>query len=158
MTSVGEILPRLLVARGEGRLHEVRSQGRLMAELCTFSRNVLAPEMLPEALDEAMALFAARRPRPVHIEIPIDVLKLPADGLDRAPSAVPAAEPARRRESEARVRDARRRNPALADARYVRHRALAETVWRAALEASLRRAIARPTPTLIELHEQRFRF
>ena len=44
---------------------------------------------LPEVLARAFALFASARPRPVHIEIPIDVITAPADDLSLAPRPLP---------------------------------------------------------------------
>jgi acetolactate synthase-1/2/3 large subunit len=59
---------------GEGRLHELPSQRALVAGVSAFSHTLLKPEQLPDVLARAFALFAAARPRPVHIEIPIDVI------------------------------------------------------------------------------------
>jgi acetolactate synthase-1/2/3 large subunit len=58
----------------EGRLHELRSQQNLVAGVSAFSHTLLAPEQLPGILACAFAVFAAQRPRPVHIEIPLDVI------------------------------------------------------------------------------------
>ncbi|MBX6323933.1 MAG: 5-guanidino-2-oxopentanoate decarboxylase, partial [Rhodospirillaceae bacterium] len=66
------------LGRGRGRLHEITSQQAAMAPLTAFSRTVMAPEDLEPAFADAFALFAAARPRPVHIEVPIDVLAAPA--------------------------------------------------------------------------------
>jgi len=64
---------------GEGRLHELPSQRALVAGISAFSHTLLKPEQLPEVLARAFALFAAARPRPVHIEIPIDVIAQEVD-------------------------------------------------------------------------------
>ncbi|MBL8700893.1 MAG: 5-guanidino-2-oxopentanoate decarboxylase [Alphaproteobacteria bacterium] len=90
MLAISSVNARAQLGRGEGRLHEMRGQSRLIGEVCGASRTILAPEALPEALDEALARFAASRPRPFHIEIPTDVLQLPADGVDAMPAAVPS--------------------------------------------------------------------
>ncbi len=64
---------------GEGRLHELPSQRNVVAGVCAFSHTLLRPEQLPEVMARAFAVFAGARPRPVHIEIPIDVIAEPAD-------------------------------------------------------------------------------
>jgi acetolactate synthase I/II/III large subunit len=63
---------------GGGRLHELPSQRALTAGVSAFSHTVMKPEELPEVLQRAFALFACARPRPVHIEIPLDVMTAPA--------------------------------------------------------------------------------
>ena len=64
---------------GDGRLHELPSQSRLVAGVSAFSHTLLRAEQLPQVLARAFAIFDGARPRPVHIEIPIDVIALPAD-------------------------------------------------------------------------------
>lgn len=58
----------------QGRLHELRSQQNLVAGVSAFSHTLLSPEQLPGILACAFAVFASQRPRPVHIEIPLDVI------------------------------------------------------------------------------------
>jgi acetolactate synthase-1/2/3 large subunit len=60
-----------------GRLHELPSQRAMVAGVSAFSHTLLRPQELPEVLDRAFTLFASSRPRPVHIEIPIDVITHP---------------------------------------------------------------------------------
>ena len=82
---------------GQGRLHELPSQRDLAAGVAAFSHTVLHPSQLPEVLARAFALFASARPRPVHIEIPTDVIRAPAGDLDLRPRPLPrrpAADPA----------------------------------------------------------------
>src|SRR6202012_4977925 len=59
---------------GGGRLHELTSQSNLVAGFSAFSHTLLLAEELPEVLRRAFALFSSSRPRPVHIEIPLDVI------------------------------------------------------------------------------------
>jgi acetolactate synthase-1/2/3 large subunit len=101
----GDSVPMLVIsavnrteqlAMGQGRLHELRSQQAVVAGVAAFSHTVLHPSQLPEVLARAFALFASARPRPVHIEIPIDVITAPADDLPLAPRPLPgpsAADP-----------------------------------------------------------------
>ena len=60
-----------------GRLHELPAQRELTAGVTAFSHTLMRPDELPEVLSRAFALFAGARPRPVHIEIPIDVTPRP---------------------------------------------------------------------------------
>ncbi|BBP80637.1 hypothetical protein PHLH8_02790 [Pseudomonas sp. Pc102] len=76
---------------GHGFLHELPDQRAMVAGVCAFSHTLQRPQELPEVLARAFALFRCARPRPVHIEIPLDVLELPADGLDLRPRALPQA-------------------------------------------------------------------
>jgi len=81
---------------GRGWLHELPNQQALAAQVSAFSRTVHTPADLAPALDEAFALFAGARPRPVHLEIPIDVMLAPAaaDAGPPAPVRAPAPDPA----------------------------------------------------------------
>lgn len=73
----------------EGRLHELRSQRDMVSGAAAFSHTVLHPAQLPEIMARAFALFASARPRPVHIEIPIDVIAAPIDPARLQPVARP---------------------------------------------------------------------
>ncbi len=81
------------LGRGWGMLHEITDQRAVMAPLTAFSRTGTSAEEIGDALAEAFAVFASARPRPVHIEIPIDVLARPCNLTPEAapPPAVPAA-------------------------------------------------------------------
>lgn len=69
------------LGKGLGHLHELPDQQGLLAKIALTSTRVEKPEHLPRALADAFALFASARPGPVHIEIPLDTMTLPADGL-----------------------------------------------------------------------------
>jgi acetolactate synthase-1/2/3 large subunit len=77
---------------GEGRLHELPSQRNLMAGLTAFSHTLQRPDELPGVLARAFAVFDAARPRPVHIELPLDIITAPADHLPK-PRVAPVARP-----------------------------------------------------------------
>src|SRR5262249_59967314 len=49
----------------------------VMAPLTAFSRTIMDPRELADAMADAYGVFEAARPRPVHIEIPLDVLAGP---------------------------------------------------------------------------------
>jgi acetolactate synthase-1/2/3 large subunit len=74
---------------GGGRLHELPSQRALTAGLTAFSHTLMRPDELPEVLSRAFAVFASGRPRPVHIEIPTDVITAAADHVNRKLGALP---------------------------------------------------------------------
>ena len=86
MLVLSSVNARVDLGKGRGRLHEITSQQAMMAPLTAFSRTVLDPADLPEAMAEAFAVFETQRPRPVHIEVPLDVLAAPAARSAAAPS------------------------------------------------------------------------
>ena len=82
--------------RGHGALHDLPDQRAFMATITADSIEVRDPSDLPDAFARAFEIFESRRPRPVHIGIPIDVLDLPGAAWERLPSrgAPPLADPA----------------------------------------------------------------
>ena len=72
---------------GDGWLHELPNQQAMIKEVCAFSCTIHTPEELPLALARAFAVFDSARPRPVHIELPINVLLASAEHL-RVPRTV----------------------------------------------------------------------
>lgn len=83
----GDSIPMLVISsvnaeehigKGLGRLHEMQNQQALIDGVSAWSRQVRDGAELATALDDAMDLFATERPRPVHIQIPIDRLSLDA--------------------------------------------------------------------------------
>lgn len=75
---------------GGGRLHELPSQRQMMSGVTAFSHTLMRPDELPAVLARAFAVFASARPRPVHIEIPLDVITAPADHVGRKIAALPS--------------------------------------------------------------------
>jgi 5-guanidino-2-oxopentanoate decarboxylase len=65
-------------AQGRGRLHEMRSQLTVAHSVTPFARQATSPADVRDAVAEAFAGFAASRPRPFYLEIPVDLLKAPA--------------------------------------------------------------------------------
>jgi acetolactate synthase-1/2/3 large subunit len=83
-----------------GEIHDLPDQQALMATVTAFSHTVTDPAQLPDVFDRAAEVFASGRPRPVHIGLPLDVLRMPAPQLrplaDPPPRpSPPAAEVAR---------------------------------------------------------------
>ncbi|MFE2637904.1 5-guanidino-2-oxopentanoate decarboxylase [Streptomyces scopuliridis] len=85
-----------------GLLHEMRSQTEAMRGVAAFSHRVSSVEEVGVAVARAFTLFGTERPRPAHIEIPVDLMETaePVGDVRRAPPAVPTAP------HEAVVRDA----------------------------------------------------
>jgi acetolactate synthase-1/2/3 large subunit len=82
--------------RGRGEIHDLPDQQALMSTVTAFSHSVTDPDELPEVLSRARAVFAAGRPRPVHIQVPVDVLARDVGELGalRPPPPRPRAAPA----------------------------------------------------------------
>jgi acetolactate synthase I/II/III large subunit len=88
----GDSIPMLVISSvnrteqlgmGGGRLHELPSQRAVVSGVSAFSHTLMRPDDLPEVLARAFAVFSSARPRPVHIEIPMDVITAPADHVSR---------------------------------------------------------------------------
>jgi len=115
----GDSIPLLVISsqnrQGEsgsgcGFLHELPDQKTLASGVSAASFAISTPAELPGALTKAFARFASARPRPVYIEIPLDVLAQDASGLalpERAPVATAAA-PALIQSAAARLRTSAR--------------------------------------------------
>ncbi|MBL4915790.1 5-guanidino-2-oxopentanoate decarboxylase [Szabonella alba] len=86
----GDSIPMLVISTvnahgrmgsGRGWLHELPDQQAMAAGVSAFSRTIHRPEDLAPALAEAFAVFDSTRPRPVHLELPIDVMLADAGHL-----------------------------------------------------------------------------
>ncbi|MEM9370189.1 MAG: 5-guanidino-2-oxopentanoate decarboxylase [Pseudomonadota bacterium] len=87
--SYGDSVPMLVVSSvnrrqalglGAGDLHEIANQGLIAAQAAAFSHTLSDPSQLGPTLARAWAVFEGARPRPVHLEIPVDMLSMPAVG------------------------------------------------------------------------------
>ncbi len=63
-----------------GKLHEITNQLSVTKPLSAFAATAMSPEQLPGLIDRAFAVFESERPRPVHIEIPLDIAAMPVEG------------------------------------------------------------------------------
>lgn len=80
------------LGKGLGYLHELPDQRGLIEKVALFSHRVTEASKLPPVLSRAFDLFASGRGGPVHIEIPTDLMGMPAEGLAGvATSAMPPA-------------------------------------------------------------------
>jgi len=75
---------------GLGRLHELKNQREMMSGVCAFSHTLLSVNELPAVMARAFAIFTSARPRPVHIEIPTDLMPMNVTKLAPANIALPA--------------------------------------------------------------------
>jgi thiamine pyrophosphate-dependent acetolactate synthase large subunit-like protein len=93
-----------------GLLHETKDANGAMDRLVRWSRRVGSPEEAADAVTEAFAAFRGTRPRPVHVEIPLDVLERPWGGSPwvGAVTAVPEPDAADVRRAAALLSGARR--------------------------------------------------
>jgi len=81
MLVISSVQSRHQLGGGRGKLHELPNQSALVGGVAAFSHTLMSAAELPGVLARAFALFQAGRPRPVHIEIPLDVLVEDADEL-----------------------------------------------------------------------------
>jgi thiamine pyrophosphate-dependent acetolactate synthase large subunit-like protein len=79
--------------RGNGELHEVKDQHGALGAVVGYSHRVTSVAEIPLAVAHAYAAMATGRPRPVHLEIPLDLLaaRAPAEITGPIPVPPPAA-------------------------------------------------------------------
>ena len=82
------------IGSGEGWLHELQDQRQLVRQVSAFSHTVTTPAELPKVVARAFAVFSGARPRPVHIELPLDIITAAADKLPPIRAGVPPSPPA----------------------------------------------------------------
>ncbi|MHA2937046.1 5-guanidino-2-oxopentanoate decarboxylase [Vibrio sp. RC27] len=98
----GDSIPMLVISTvnahgqmgsGEGWLHEMPNQSSVVEGVSAFSRTIHNVGELDKALDDAFAVFQCSRPRPVHIEIPLNILVSPVvnDAISPALNLLPPA-------------------------------------------------------------------
>ena len=64
------------LGKGWGRLHETNDLCAITRPITAFSAMVHHPTEVPGLIAQAFTVFRSRRPRPVHIAIPIDVMEM----------------------------------------------------------------------------------
>ncbi|MEO1551075.1 MAG: thiamine pyrophosphate-binding protein, partial [Pseudomonadota bacterium] len=69
-----------------GRLHDMRNQEAAGEAVCAWSRTALSAQTAYDLIDRALVEFQVGRPRPVHIQVPIDVAASPADPMPGPPA------------------------------------------------------------------------
>jgi thiamine pyrophosphate-dependent acetolactate synthase large subunit-like protein len=86
---VSPALPLRHPGLGNGFLHESRDQSAALAAIAAASIRATSVAEIPVAVAQAFAIMIGGRPRPVHLEVPLDVLAETAEV--QMPFAVPAA-------------------------------------------------------------------
>lgn len=89
MLVISGVNQRESLGKGMGFLHELPNQRAMLQTVAMFSHRIEKPDELPIVLSRAFALFASRRPGPVHIEIPLDIMALPLNKAERLVSDAP---------------------------------------------------------------------
>lgn len=83
-TSYADSIPTLAISPGPARgrvgadigwLHEVKNQQAALDAVCGRSIRVESADQIPESMAETFEQFDSRRARPVHLEVPVDVLE-----------------------------------------------------------------------------------
>ena len=103
-TAYAESQPMLILSSGMptgtegqdlGQLHEAKNPSAAMDQLIRWSRRVRTADEAAEAVTDAFESFTGGRPRPVHVEIPVDVLEQQWAGKPRvaAKAAAPQVDP-----------------------------------------------------------------
>ena len=69
--------PRGTVGRDVGWLHEVKNQQAALDAVTSRSIRVDSADEVPDVVADIFEGFSTRRPRPVHLEVPVDVLEGP---------------------------------------------------------------------------------
>ena len=93
-------VPKRYLGRDVGVLHEVNDQMEAIAPVTKWRRRVLEVSDVPGAVQAAVRQLKTGRPRPVHLELPPDVLEEEGDAtllppVEAARAAAPEAEIAR---------------------------------------------------------------
>jgi thiamine pyrophosphate-dependent acetolactate synthase large subunit-like protein len=94
--------------RGKGLLHELKDQQGVMESIAAYSERVERVGDVPAAIADAFDYLDSHRDRPVHIEIPTDVLEREdtVSFVDRDPSSPPSPDEERLDEAAERIADA----------------------------------------------------
>ena len=81
MLVISSVNERDRLGLGKGYLHELPNQRAMVAGVSAFSHTLMSVEELPAVLARAFAVFEGERPRPVHIELPLDIITADASHM-----------------------------------------------------------------------------
>jgi acetolactate synthase-1/2/3 large subunit len=85
MLVISSVNERERLGLGKGYLHELPNQRAMVAGVSAFSHTLMSVEELPAVLARAFTVFEGERPRPVHIELPLDIITADASHMQLAP-------------------------------------------------------------------------
>ena len=88
MLVISSVNERERLGLGKGYLHELPNQRAMTAGVSAFSHTLMSVEELPGVLARAFSVFEGERPRPVHIELPLDIITADASHMALAPRPV----------------------------------------------------------------------
>ncbi|RMS21337.1 5-guanidino-2-oxopentanoate decarboxylase [Pseudomonas syringae] len=111
MLVISSVNERHRLGLGNGYLHELPNQRVMVAGVSAFSHTLMSVEELPAVLARAFAVFDSQRPRPVHIELPLDIIVASAAHMTLQPRQIidrPAPDPTAIARAATRLRSARR--------------------------------------------------
>jgi acetolactate synthase-1/2/3 large subunit len=89
VVAISSQIPRELIGRGRGFLHDLPDQRASFAPLVKRAWRAESASALPELLAEAWRTALTPPSGPVYLEVPVDVLDGPAEGAAVAASLVP---------------------------------------------------------------------
>jgi len=78
---------------GNGELHETKDLGAALDGVVAYSHRVTSVEEIPVAVAQAFARMTTGRPRPVHLDIPLDLLAAEGEVGAAAPVSAPRLAP-----------------------------------------------------------------
>jgi acetolactate synthase-1/2/3 large subunit len=109
MLVISGVNARATLGHGRGHLHELPDQQAMLATVALMSHTLTNPDDLADVIDRAFSILLSRRPGPVHIEIPTDVMaaRIAPVAHRRAADLSPAAPPALIRQAAELCRAAR---------------------------------------------------
>lgn len=81
------------IERGLGQLHEIPHQLEMLASVTKWAGRIDSPELTEALVGEAFRRLGQGRPRPVALEIPVDVLEAEAGDTVSGAAPAPAAAP-----------------------------------------------------------------
>jgi acetolactate synthase I/II/III large subunit len=84
-------IPTTTIGRGFGQLHEIPDSLGVLRTLTKWATRANTPQEIPTLVDEAFAQLRSGRPRPVALEVPMDVLAGAADIATQPLPAQPGA-------------------------------------------------------------------
>ncbi|MEM9434995.1 MAG: 5-guanidino-2-oxopentanoate decarboxylase [Pseudomonadota bacterium] len=88
MLVLSSCLNRADLGMGRGRLHEMKDQRGAAETVCEWSKTAMDADSAYQLVDRAFFGFKSHRPRPKHIQIPIEVLESPAEPAPQAEASV----------------------------------------------------------------------
>ncbi|MBO0689842.1 MAG: thiamine pyrophosphate-binding protein [Candidatus Dormibacteraeota bacterium] len=86
-------IPSGSIERGLGQLHEVPRQLELLGSVTKWAGRATIADEIGQVVADAFWHLREGRPRPVGIEVPLDVLEAAVEGGDSPPTAPPAPAP-----------------------------------------------------------------